>query len=333
MIGFVRSLLANRWLVISVKLAVVAIVIGIVGGALREAWLDLSQRELHINYTYAVLSGLIYMAAQLPMAWYWRQTLLALEQPAPWLAANIAFFLSQIGKYVPGKAMVVLIRTERMQRSGGSKRLIAAAVFIETLTIMAIGGVIAAVLISIVHKDDEDPTTRLWLIGLSVFLAVGCLIPTWPPVVRRILAMLSSSKQNMILRVDDLNYWLMLKGWGVALVTWTGLGLSVLFAAMAVEATEGIASQHLTLWILAAALPSVAGFLSLLPAGIVVRDGLLLMILVPYLGEANALATTLASRLIWIMSEAVTCVILLTVVDPARKAALKRAGDDQGSNN
>lgn len=329
MIRFVRSLLANRWLILSIKIAVVALVIGVVGGALKEAWQDLSQRELRINYFYAVLSGLTYMAAQLPMAWYWRQTLLALEQPAPWLAANVAFFLSQIGKYIPGKAAVVLIRTERMQRSGGSKRLIAASVFIETLTIMAIGGVVAAVLISIVHQDNEAPEQRFWLIGLSIFLAVGCLIPTWPPVVRKILALLSSKKQDMVLRVEDLNYKLMLKGWGVALVTWTGLGLSVFFAAMSVGATEGITSHQFTLWILAAALPSVAGFLSLLPAGVVVRDGLLLLILAPYIGEANALATTLASRLIWIMSEAITCAILIGVVDPARKAADQRSLEDQ----
>lgn len=308
----------------TVKLLIVVGMIYVVGGALQQAWQDLQQRELSINYGLAILSGVVFLASQLPMAWYWRQILLALDQPAPFVPATIAFYVSQIGKYIPGKAAVVLIRTERMLRSGGSKRLIVSAVFLETLTIMAVGGVLAAVLIALLHEEaDGESQQRVWLVGLSACLALGCLLPTVPPIARKILLKVAPQEQDAPLFTTNLNRWVMLQGWGAALITWSGYGVSVWLAAWSVGATGGMAempgSSQVLIWVLAAALPTVAGFLSLLPAGVVVRDGLMLVLLAPHIGEANALAATLATRLIWILSEVIGCGILVSLVDPLWK--------------
>jgi len=54
----------------------------------------------------------------------------------------------------------------------------------------------------------------------------------------------------------------------------------------------------------------VAGFMSQLPAGLGVRDALLMQLLVPACGEANALVVAVLMRLVWLVSEVVVCGIL-----------------------
>lgn len=297
------------WLVAAVKLAVVGVIVFAVAGAVREAWRELLDEGLQVDPLIAVAAGLVFLIAQAPMAWYWRQTLLALGQPAPILPTAIAYYISQIGKYVPGKAMVVVLRTERMVREGGRGRTIAASVFIETLTLMAVGAVVAAALLVVTTGGEAGE--RTWLIMLAVGLAVGCLIPTAPPIARWIIERVAPSLEEADTAMRrGLTVPLMLEGWVASLVTWLGLGTSVWLAAWSVGATDAEGWRMAPHWVLTASLPVVAGFLSLLPAGVVVRDGLMLGLLAPVLGEGAALATTIAVRLIWVVSETTLCVIL-----------------------
>ena len=300
------------WLVAVVKLVVVALIVFSVAGAVRDAWKQLLDEGLHIDPLFAVPAGLMFLIAQLPMAWYWRQTLLALGQPAPVGRTAIAYYISQIGKYVPGKAMVIILRTERMVREGGHGRTVAASVFIETLTLMAIGAVVSAGLLVVTSAGEVGE--RGWLIVLATGIAAGCLIPTAPPIARWIIERVAPSLEEADSEIRrGLTVPLMLEGWGASLVTWFGLGMSVWLAAWTVGASDAEGWQMAPLWILTASLPVVAGFLSLLPAGVVVRDGLMLGLLAPVLGEGAALATTIAVRLIWVVSETLLCVILYGV--------------------
>ncbi len=54
----------------------------------------------------------------------------------------------------------------------------------------------------------------------------------------------------------------------------------------------------------------VAGFLSFIPAGAVVREAVLLELLAPQLGEANALVAAVLLRVVWLVSELVVSGIL-----------------------
>ena len=299
----------------AVKLAVVAVIVFAVAGAVRDAWGQLLAEGLQVNPLLAMAAGVLFLIAQAPMAWYWRQTLIALGQPAPILPTAIAYYVSQIGKYVPGKAMVIVLRTERMVRQGGRGRTVAASVFVETLTLMAIGAVVSAALL--IMTTGGEASERAWLIALAVGLAVGCLVPTAPPIARWIIERVAPSLEEADTAMRrGLTVPLMLEGWGASLVTWLGLGMSVWLAAWSVGASDAEGWRMASLWVLTASLPVVAGFLSLLPAGVVVRDGLMLGLLAPVLGEGAALATTIAVRLIWVVSETLLCVILYGVSKP-----------------
>jgi uncharacterized protein (TIRG00374 family) len=67
---------------------------------------------------------------------------------------------------------------------------------------------------------------------------------------------------------------------------------------------------QLPLWVESVALPVVAGFLSLLPGGIGVRDTLLVELLSPEIPAASALVAAALWRLISLVSEVAACGII-----------------------
>lgn len=299
----------RRYAVLALKLAIAAVVVVAAGGAVRDAWTELSTQQLTVDYRLAVASAAMLFIGQAPMAWYWRRTMLALDQPAPPNACAAAYYFSQIGKYAPGKGMVVLLRTQYMLRHGGRGRTIAATVFVETLTLMAVGAVISAVLVT--TAVPETIRGRGWLVGLSIGFAAACLLPTTPPIARRLIARIAPPHDHTPGEpLRGLNPRLAFEGWVASIAAWYGMGASVWLAAWSVGAAGPDGWRLAPAWVLAAALPVVAGFVSLLPAGVLVREGLTLVLLSQPLGEAPALATAVAVRLIWVVSECVVSAIV-----------------------
>ena len=64
--------------------------------------------------------------------------------PVRLVPALRAYLVSHLGKYVPGKAMVVVVRAGMVVPFGGRASTAAIATFYETLVMMAAGGLIAA---------------------------------------------------------------------------------------------------------------------------------------------------------------------------------------------
>ena len=79
-------------------------------------------------------------------------------------------------------------------------------------------------------------------------------------------------------------------------------------ARVGVETLEPVSS--LPLLVAAVSLAVVGGFVSMLPGGFVVRDALLLELLSPTCGSANALIASVLLRLVWLVSELTICGIL-----------------------
>ncbi|MGL4514007.1 MAG: lysylphosphatidylglycerol synthase transmembrane domain-containing protein [Lacipirellulaceae bacterium] len=324
-------------LLVALKLLLVAAVCWFVAGAARDAWADLATRRITLRPGLAVASGAVFLLSGLPMAWFWRKTLLALEQPAPLWPTVSAYFVSQIAKYVPGKGAVIVLRLARMRRFGGSLRTQAASVFYETLTVMAVGGVLAAGLVA-VRQEAVGAAPSGWMAALALALGAGCALPTLPPVARWLVGRLAGGRQaaggdpagddaaeqtaaaTSKALARGLTWRLMAQGWLAATITWIGYGASLWLAAWSVGGPGPDGWGLATLWVLAAALPVVAGFLAMLPGGLVVREALGLELLSPALGPGVALATTIAVRLVWLAAEGAICVILIGV------ASMRRAG-------
>jgi uncharacterized membrane protein YbhN (UPF0104 family) len=266
----------------------------------------LSLDQLHPGWM--AVSGITYVLAMLPMGAYWIYLLRVLGQPVTWYRGMTAYYVGHLGKYVPGKAMVVVLRAGLLRTDKGSSAVAAISVFIETFTMMAAGAGLATVLIAWQFSEHR------MLLGMGVFLLFAASIPTWPPLVRWLLRRVRAASLTTEVEQQLANYtWrVMLVGWLLELSGWSFMGVSLwaILRAIPLETTlEGVFS----LWprlTASVSLSMVAGFLSLLPGGIGVRELVLDQLLKQPFGPVIAPLSAVLLRLIWLLTELVVSSIL-----------------------
>ena len=101
-------------------------------------------------------------------------------RPARAVGATLrAYFLGHMGKYVPGKAMAVILRIAAVRQWVPSMRIAIVSTMLETLTMMAVGAFLAAALSAFILR------TRTELAALALAIAIAVVAPTLPPVIRR----------------------------------------------------------------------------------------------------------------------------------------------------
>ena len=287
-----------------------------VSGSVRGAFAQLAQHEWHVHPVWIVASGALYLFGMTPMGWFWGRTLAALGHPTPPCASMRAYFLGHLGKYVPGKAMSVILRVAAVRKWVPSMRVALASTVIETLTMMTVGALLAAAMSAFVLKLDA----YISLIALGMALAAG--VPTLPPVARW-LASLGANRNRAqpdgeppaepppaTLNVQGIRYGLLAQGWVAAVLCWFWLSMSLWATLRAIGVGTVAPIANFPILVAAVAFSVVAGFLSQLPAGLGVRDGLLMQLLIPLCGDANALIAAVMMRLVWLVSELSVCGIL-----------------------
>jgi uncharacterized membrane protein YbhN (UPF0104 family) len=103
---------------------------------------------------------------------------------------------------------------------------------------------------------------------------------------------------------------LLAKGWFAAVICWLLQAISLWATLRAIGIDSVSLSADLPTLVAAVSFAVVAGFASQIPAGLGVRDALLMQLLIPVSGESNALIAAVLMRLIWLMSELTACGIL-----------------------
>ena len=308
---------ARRWLVWGLRIAALVVVCVGVGGTVRRAVGQLSEHEWELQPGWLAISGAVYVLGLTAMAWFWWRVLAAMHYPTPFVAALRAYFLGHLGKYVPGKAMAVILRVAAVRRWVPSMRIVLVSVLLETLTMMSAGAFVAFVLAATVLRTDA----YIWLIALGMAIVSGA--PTLPPVMRW-LARLGvgrvrpndEAKQqadgattiDVNLRGIDLG--VLIEGWFAASVCWALLGVSLWATLRSIGVDQVALPDDLPVLVTAVAFAVVAGFLSMLPGGLVVRDAVLMQLLAPVCGAGNALVAAVLMRLVWLVSELIACGIL-----------------------
>ena len=228
---------------------------------------------------------------------FWHRVLIAFKQKPKFINSVAAFFTSQLGKYVPGKAMVVVIRTDMIRGDHVNTKPAAASVFVETLTWLFTGAAIASVLMIVKFQEHR----ALQITAAALTLAAGIL--TWPSVFQKIATKVSSigkSKTNNIFA--GLNLKTMAQGWLLLSIGWCFNGASLWMVIRGIPSCE-LPPEHYWLTLTCVSLATVAGFVSLLPGGIGVRELVMIPLLGPAIGPANALIAAIVIRLVWLASE------------------------------
>ena len=284
------------------KFALVALVVGAVHHSLWGAWQKLEEHHWNISQWHPgwlVASGTLYLAGQFPWAVFWWRILRVLGQPTRLAEALRAWYVGQLGKYVPGKAMVIVLRAGMLRTGGTTAAAATVAVFFETLTTMSIGAALAAMIIALRFHSE------LWLLGIAVALWAVVSGPTLLPVFR-LLARRGAGRFDpaMAERLTDLRYGTLLRSWIELGIGWALVGGSV-YTTLRAAGYAG-SSNWFDEWAVctaAAALSVVGGFLSFVPGGFFIREMALFEILTPWFDDEGALVAAIASRLVWIVSE------------------------------
>ena len=270
----------------------------------RDEFSQAGMELFQLRYEWLVLAGFCYAIGLFPACLFWKRTLEAMGQSPKWAETITAYWLGHLGKYVPGKALVVVIRTALIKSSRVDATIAATSVFVETLTMMAVGAAIAATVLAF---QSQQPA----LIGLALALALCAGVPTWPPLFRSLVRWLQVHRANPLIEqaVAGLDARLMASGWLTMITGWLFIGLSLWATLNALPVPENPLS-NLPLIVATIALASVAGFLSLLPAGIGVRELVLTTLLEPFYGPVIALVSAALVRLVWLVFELVFAAVL-----------------------
>jgi uncharacterized membrane protein YbhN (UPF0104 family) len=258
-----------------------------------------------------------------PSAWCFRRLLAALHQPVAGWRASRAHAMGHIGKYVPGKATVLILRVAGVAGPGVSKSAVAIAMVAESLLVMAVGAAIGGLLVGWLGASQK-------LAIVAAVIGVAAIGPTLPPVYALTLCVLrlnippQAQAEFAAWRPYLINLLL-------CALFWVATGISF---QLIIEATPGAASMgwdwhDLPRATAAMALAIVAGFVSFLPGGAGVRELVLTALLEPKLGPSTALAAAVLSRLVHMSVELLVALVLWPI---HRRAAMGRQ-PIQGSNS
>lgn len=261
-----------------------------------------------------VISGFFYAVGMLPACLYWRRCLLALEQPGHNLLAVVwAYFYGNLGKYFPGKAMVLVLRIASLARFGAKKTATSITIFMETLTMMSVGGAVSAICLIALGS-------QWWLTVLAIGMVVATFLPASPPVLTFLLPKLQKGVEPERLKewTSRINWALAIRGWLMLLFTWLAFGLSLAFVLQSLPSTDFGDAPPYVIFLSATgacALAVVLGFVSLIPGGAGVREVVLSTVLAPVVGPTAALCAALWLRIVMLATELliVGCLALLKV--------------------
>lgn len=285
------------------KLALLAVVAWGVHNTLSAAWQKLEGehwRPTDLRPGWLLAAAAFYLIGQLGPGWFWFRTLRWLGQPAGPLETLRAYYIGHIGKYAPGKAMVIVIRAGLLRSGGTTATAATVAVFFETLSTMGIGAALAVILLAVRFTDER------WLIGVAAVLWAIVSGPTSPPVFRRLVKFTGAGKLDpaMADRLTHLRYRSLVWCWLEIAVGWLFMGLSLWATARSAGFPCKLSTfDEMVFCTAAVAIAVVGGFLSFIPGGLGAREAALLELLTPWYGADGALVVSVVSRLVWVAAE------------------------------
>lgn len=259
-------------------------------GVLVAYWPEVGAALGDLPTTNILLAGLASMAYVLSTMASWRAILADLGSPLTVLSGSKLFFVSQLGKYIPGGVWNVVAVSEMGKEYSVPRRTALGSMLVFWLVSVTTGLLVGGLYVAAVQAPVPGGGD-LWM---AVGLIVGVVLLS-PPVLRRVLHLgLRILRRPSLPREPTAGGLLRAVGW--ALVGWLAAGLQVWLIASPMSPV-GVTVQSA---IGAYALAWTAGFLVVVaPAGAGIREGVLAALLAGSLGAGAVVTLVLLSRF-WI---------------------------------
>ena len=249
----------------------------------------------NLRWNTLFLAGVLYAAGLLPSAAVLRINCGLFGSTPRWSTATAAQLLGHLGKYVPGKAMVVVIRAGVLSRDKVGLLAATTGIFAETFLMMAMGAAIACAVTWFMPVPS-------WVILSAMAMSVLAFTPTLPPVMRRIIQRMGKTSSLDTARID----WRWAgKTWVLTAISWGLIGASFSAVVASIPGANDLPSLTGLFAVSTAAigLALVAGFASLLPGGAGVRELVLYTILGIAVDPAQAIFAAIAARIVFLIVE------------------------------
>ena len=321
---------------LAIKSVLAALVLAFVARHVAGTWRDLAARgeSIRLDGGWFALAVVLYVLGLLAFGAYFGRVLRSSATPTAAFPATRAYLISHLGKYVPGKAMVVVIRAGLVTPYGARASTAAFATLYETLVMMATGALASGFVFAVgLGTSPPEPFATTMPGGWSEVRAASVLVGfglglaflaiSWPSVFPRVAGLARVPFPDVGPdALPRLSKRLLAEGVAWSLLGWALLGLSQV-AVIRALAPAGLPPSAWPLTMASVALATVAGFVvPIAPGGLGVREWVLWTALGATVDRDLAVVSALALRLAWVVGEGVAAL----VVAPIRVRASGPAG-------
>ncbi|GAB3082434.1 lysylphosphatidylglycerol synthase domain-containing protein [Nocardioides zeae] len=268
---------ARPWLVRAVFLAVV---VGCMAWSLDGRWDEVVRAVRRVHPLALGAAVLLTCAGLLATSVVWRRTLAAFGHDVPRREARSVFFVSQLGKYVPGAVWAIGVQARLAARHAVPVRVTVTTALMFTGIHLVTAGLLGGVLVAAGVAPAPGPR---WLWGLGALVCVAGFVPA---VTRRVLRRAAGTALVVGWREPLAVVGLMALAWGAY-----ALALLLLVEDRSISSLGALAGAF--------ALGYVAGVLVVVaPAGLGAREATFVAVLSPATGLPVATAIALLARLV-----------------------------------
>jgi len=296
----------------------VVVIFAFIGQRLHQDWHQLSQYKFQFQYSLLLLSFLVLLCRLFSLALGWK---LILQKSSgyslSYLRANRIWFLSQLGKYAPGKVWMVLGRIYLSQKESISKRVSSVSIVIEMILSVISSTIIF--LLSLVLKSKAKFENDILFSSLIVVAGVIALHPNLLKKFSNFfLVRLKREPLELEIRYHEI---LLLLTYYLAMWAFFGLAFYLF-----INSITSVPISKLLIMTGIFAVSWIIGFLALFaPGGLGVREGILAFFLSFYFPASVAIMLSLLSRL-WITAAEISGIgisLILSKTLIERKRALR----------
>jgi hypothetical protein len=281
----------------ALKWVMFAAVIGFVGRHAWRLWHQVEAGSVPIRWGWLAVASAASVVAWVPSCWYWRYLLKDHTGPLPVLPLARAYYCGHLGKYIPGKAAVIVIRTALLKPLAVHPAAGASTAALESMTYMSAGAVLALFLMPLQEglagqlaaalegtwwhgtiRFAYSPPPWFWLVpvagAVACVLGLALLADRFARFAGRYVntaSNLPAAPRGQVARVAA--------GFVPFLAAWwlQGLALGLTLSAVGVGTFD---MAHWPAWTFDASISMFGGFVAAFaPGGLGVREGLLMLLL------------------------------------------------------
>ena len=319
------------------KLAIMILIVVGLALAVRKSLGMLRKEQIAWSLRPWTLLGAmaVYTVALFPSGvFYWAGMRGLGQLPEFWRTIR-AYYIGHLGKYVPGKAMVPILRAGLVHGPHVSVAAAVAGVFLETLTWISTGAFWGVAYLTCAYHEVWQKAPLLMMAAVTI--ACASVLPTLPPVFRLavfVLRNLFPKKAETLGELAKLRFRTLLFGWLCSSMVWWGMGVSFWLVLRSIHLGEVFFEvSTIPFCMMTIALSIALSFLILpLPGGIGMRELVIgtLMVGVFFasaqdraIPEAIATLSAVLFRLISLGGEVVASLLLLPVYHHPKKSVRK----------